>query len=541
MTWRAAGAILALLILAQVARAQPRPPTVEISLPDLLAVELPSPGLVEIAPTASPLKELLASARLQDLRVTHDVIRPLRAGSTPVTWTAGDGAGRTTTRTAHVYVFPFGQTPVGVSRSRRATGGNNAPKVVRDTEGKAHMVWLDAGRPGTTPRVLYRRASTDASGAVAWETTAISVSDAASASTGAYAAIRASARAIHIAWQGTGETMRYRRFVRSEAGWSLEPIRDTRAAGVLWDKGPGLDVRGDDEIHVVSPAGRYAVSRDGGASWAPDAIPVPPAGSIKGPSLALDARGNSHVVYTVTLRGPTEWSSNKPNGAYWELRYVRRSAEGAWVDAQNVLAGQPAWSDPRSERDVLADWPEVAVDGGGHIHVVWHGTVNTHIFGRDESFYTRRRATGPATWSGWEAPQPLVARAAGSRTHYSFAPSLSLDASGDLVMAVTFTDLAPDLGRALDSMARPIRGGRVDGSLLPLVASASAALAQGRPEQAMSAWFPSASPWLYAPAQGRVWLDVLQTLVMPKEHNAPNYIVYQRLDVTMLATPRPRR
>jgi hypothetical protein len=34
---------------------------------------------------------------------------------------------------------------------------------------------------------------------------------------------------------------------------------------------------------------------------------------------------------------------------------------------------------------------------------------------------------------------------------------------------------------------------------------------------------------------------VLQTLVMPKEHNAPNYIVYQRLDVTALATPRPRR
>ena len=540
VTWCIAGVVLLGLALAEAAPAQPRLP--EIILPDLLAVELPTSGLTEISPTASPLKELLASARAGDLRVTNDVTRSLQVGSAAVTWTAADGAGRTVSRKAQVYVFPFGQTPVGVSRSRRATASNNAPKIVRDAEGKVHMVWLDTGRSGTAPRVLYRRASTDATtGAVTWETEALAVSDPGTASTGAYAAIRASARAIHIAWQAPGETSRYRRFVRTNAGWTPESIRDTRATGVLWDKGPGLDVRGDDEIHVVSPTGRYAVSRDGGASWSQDAVPAPPNGSIKGPALALDTQGNSHLVYIVTLRGPAEWSSSKPNSGYWELRYVRRSSEGGWVDAHNVLSGQPGWADPHNEWDILADWPDVEVDVAGNVHAVWHGTVNTHIFGRDEAFYALRRAAGPGKWAAWEAPQALVPRPQGSQTHFSFAPSLSLDASGDLALAVTFADLAPDLGRVLDSMVRLIRAGRVEGGPLPLAGSASAAMIQGRPEQALSAWFPSASPRLYGPVPGRSWLDVLQTIVTPPAHNASYYVVYQRVDVTNLRALRPRR
>jgi hypothetical protein len=108
-------------------------------------------------------------------------------------------------------------------------------------------------------------------------------------------------------------------------------------------------------------------------------------------------------------------------------------------------------------------------------------------------------------------------------------------------VVVTFLDIAADLGRMLDSTARLVRRGRVEGAPLPLSASASAALAQGRSEHAVSAWFPSASPRLHTPGPGRVWLDVLQTAVTPSAHNAPYYIVYQRLDVSGLAMPPPAR
>ena len=530
----------ALVLTATTAAAQPRPP--QISVPEVLAIELPAPGVSELAPTASPLRELLEAARLQGQPAAHNVTRPLRAGTTTaVTWSATDGSGRTVTRTEPLHVFPFGQAPVGVSRIERATGGNNAPKIARDAEGKVHMVWLDAGRPGTEPRVLYRRASTDPqTGAVTWETDPLMVSTRTTVSQGPFPALRISKGAVHIAWAGPNESTKYRRLVRTGTGWTPEAIRDTRAPGGQWDKGPGLDVRGDDEIHVISPSGRYAFSKDGGTFWSRDALPRPPAGSIKGPALAVDALGNSHVVYTVKVRSPASWSSGRPNRAYWELRYARRAPDGTWAEGLNVLAGQPGWAEPTNDDDVLADWPDIAVDGAGNVHVGWHGTANTHIYGRDEAFYARRPATGPGAWGAWEAPQLLFARPAGSRGHYSFAPSLSVDTDGDVAFALTFADLTQNLDLKMDSMARMLRGGRLQGAPVALSTRAAAALAQGRPEAALAAWFPMAAPRLYVAAPGRVWLDVLQNLV-PHSDNADSYIVYQRVDVSALVAEPARR
>ena len=534
---------MALLLgaMAGPAAAQSRAPAPEITLPEMLAVELPGPGVTELDPAASPLRELLAAAQWQGQPAAHNVTRPLRAGTTAVTWSATDASGRTVTRTEPLQVFPFGQTPVGVSRLERATGGNNAPKMARDAEGKVHMVWLDAGRPRTEPRVLYRRASTDPqTGAVTWEIPPLLVSSRATAAAGAFTALRVSPGAVHIAWQGPNESTRYRRLVRGGDGaWTPEPIRDTRAMGAQWDKGPGLDVRGDDEIHVVSATGRYSVSKNGGGSWTREALPAPPAGLIKGPALVLDAQGNSHVVYTATVRSPKEWTSNKPNRAFWELRYARRAADGTWVDHQNILAGQPGWAEPKDDNDVLADWPDIAVDGAGNVHVAWHGTANTHIFGRDEAFYARRPATGPGAWGAWEPPQLLFPRPAGSRGHYSFAPSLSVDGASDVVFALIFVDLAQNLDLRMDSLARVLRGGRLEGAPVPLATTAAAAIAQGRPELTLAAWFPMAAPRLHAAAGGRVWLDVLQTLV-PVAETTPCYIVYQRVEVSALTTGRAR-
>ena len=246
------------------------------------------------------------------------------------------------------------------------------------------------------------------------------------------------------------------------------------------------------------------------------------------------------MVFIGQVRNAKNWSSARPNGGYWELRYVRRLAAGGWVDPQNVLAAFPDWRDPRNEWDMLSDWPHIAVDRTDNIHVVWHGTVTTHIFGRDEAFYARRPPAGAGAWGAWNPPQSLHLVRQGKDESYSFAPSLALDPEGDLALAVVFFQIGRGGRYIFDSEAIPVRGGVVAGPPIALSRLARIAAEAGRLEHALSAWFPVAGPRLFRHARGRVWLDVLQTAETPRA-DAPNYIVYQRQEVTdLLGGPAPR-
>ena len=107
--------------------------------------------------------------------MTHDVRSPLPLGATQVTWTAWTGAPGVgqpaATQQAWIYVFPFGQTPAGISGRHDATAGNHSAKIVRDASGRVHVAWLDAARPGKGTSILYRSGVQDpATGRFAWDT-----------------------------------------------------------------------------------------------------------------------------------------------------------------------------------------------------------------------------------------------------------------------------------------------------------------------------------------------------------------------------------
>ena len=507
----------------------------EIVLPEILAVELPKPQMTEIAPTEAPLQQLLESATAGAFKVTHDRVKPLPIGGTLVTWTAWDGAPvqsrARAAKSAYVYVFPFGQTPIGVSGNDHATACNQAAKVVRDTAGKIHAAWLDAARPGQGYRVWYRRGVQDSStGIVTWETGAIPVSDGRAEAWGSYVGIEASENAIHFVWS-TPDTARYRRLLLSGTEWKFEPIRNTRAAGDWHDNGPDIAVRGDNEIHILTPTGNYAVSKNGGLTWAVEKVPAPAGSRMKSPSLAVDNFGNAHFAFIGQVRNAQEWSYSKPNRGYWELRYVRRDASGDWVDGQNVLASFPQWNDPKNDWDILSDWPHIAVDKSNNIHLAWHGTVNTHIFGNDEAFYSRRPATADGKWGNWNPPRSLHPLNAAKGEHYSFAPSIALDESGDLAIAVVFFDTT-DGEHLLDYDARLLRGGNIEGTPIVLSRLARMTAVGGKQKEALSSWFPVAGPRLFRHANGRVWLDVLTTVATPEQHKSPHFVVYERTEVT---------
>jgi hypothetical protein len=516
-------------------------PADDIVLPEILAIELPKPGQTEIAPTEAPMTELLSSATARGLNVTHDRTRPLLIGGTLITWTAWEGephkSGMRRSKSAYVYVFPFGQTPVGVSGDDHATAGNHSAKVVRDADGKVHVAWLDGGRAGRGFRVLYRRGVQDFKNRkIHWETEPIRVSDAKLEAGNSYVALAGSENAIHFVWSGGGSA-RYRRLVRMATAWNFEPIRDSRARGAWHDNGPSIAARGDDEIHVLTPTGNYAVTSDSGLTWSVDAVPVPAGMTMKNPALDVDNKGNVHIVFTGAVRRPPKWSSSKPNRGYWQLRYIRRE-NGRWVDAQDALASFSRWREPTDESDMLSDWADIAADKRGNLHLVWHGTVNTRIYANDEAYYSGRSITAKGGWGAWSEPQALHPVNAHKGEFFSFAPSLSLDDTGNLVVAVVFFDTTRG-GHVLDVDARLIRNAKVEGAAIPLSRLAGLPDAGGK-SQSMSSWFPVANPRIFQRAEGDMWLDVLSTAVPPEHHKSPNYVIYQRFDLTKFVSKSGR-
>src|SRR5436853_713332 len=135
--------------------------------------------------------------------------------------------------------MPRGITPVGLSGDDNATAGNNATKIARDAAGRIHLVWLDAGRPEATSKVLYRRATVAPDGTVQWETDPIRVDDAQSQAWNAYPGLAVSENTVHVVWQAGG-TARYRHMPVDGSPGDWGPVRDTGAVRQGADIGPSI-------------------------------------------------------------------------------------------------------------------------------------------------------------------------------------------------------------------------------------------------------------------------------------------------------------
>jgi hypothetical protein len=350
--------------------------------------------------------------------------------------------------------------------------------------------------------------------------------------------VEASPGAVHVAW-AAGDGVRYRRLVRSAGAWAFEPTRHTRLMGPGEDWGPSLAARTDDEIHLMTPSGRYGLSRDAGRTWASDPIPIPQGLHMKGPAMAVDPEGNAHFTFTGKVRSSQNWKYGQRNASYWQLRYVRRAAAGGWVDAQDMLAGYPEWRDaPGTPDDVLADFSDIFIDRDGHVHVAWHGSAVTRAYGYDETFYVRRQRTAPGTWGPWETPQSLSPHDAATADYFSYAPSLAFDGRSGTVLAVLFYDTVPNAGARFDAALRPLRDGRIAGPRVLLTRSARDPIGAGRPADAWSTWFPCPARQVYRDAEGRAWLDVVLTVVTSVDYKQPHHIVYLRREVTSVVAPR---
>ncbi|MFX1452430.1 MAG: hypothetical protein ACFFCM_16440 [Promethearchaeota archaeon] len=106
-------------------------------------------------------------------------------------------------------------------------------------------------------------------------------------------------------------------------------------------------------------------------------------GSSYRPKIAIDNKGNLHVVWYDITNG--EWGND------WEIMYTNYTAAG-WSNATVISDDSSGWNSGAS------DFPSIATDNKGFIHVVWEDSTDSlGEWGTDdEIMYTRYTSKG---WS----------------------------------------------------------------------------------------------------------------------------------------------
>ena len=493
-------------------------------------MEMP-PDATDLAAGDPPLHALLAAAHSPGHTVTAQLPRArIGLGGWPVVWSVRDGSASPglplAQHGATVFVLPTGTTPVGVSADENATAGNNSAHIVRDTGGHVHMIWVDSGRADGLVGAMYRRADTAPDGAVRFETGVLELGPPGQGEWNAYPSLAAVGDTVHFVWQG-GNTAHYRRLTNEAGAWRWSEAVDIGARSTGRDVGPAIAV-GASGVHIITPDGIYAHAADGGRTWVTEPLPLPPGGRVKTASVALDPQGRPLVVASVALRTPP-LSEDHGSGGAWTLLLWRRAADGRWQSLPTPLSGRPEWAPPDDLRsDVLADWARIAVDQAGGMHLTWHGTAVSRIYGNDRAYYAWH---GPGAEAGWGAPMPLRDPDPARGYGFSYAPSLAL--AGDMALPLVFYGRragAGDSGFDVDLLG--FRDGVPAVIRQPVTRYMQRAIAHGEPTNGLATRFPAAAPAVYHAPDGRIWLDILETLVPTDLPDAMKLVVYQRIDLT---------
>jgi len=112
-------------------------------------------------------------------------------------------------------------------------------------------------------------------------------------------------------------------------------------------------------------------------------------GQSQYPQLAVDRSGTAHVV----------WQDHNSDKS--DIYYARRSSDGTWSSPQNI-------SNPVSR----PSYPQLAIDGGGTVHVVWaNGSA---------IYYARQGSDGI-----WSSPQSIS-----NTPDWAYGPQLAVEGNG---------------------------------------------------------------------------------------------------------------
>src|SRR5262249_18417259 len=189
-------------------------------------------------------------------------------------------------------------------------------------------------------------------GAPRFETPPVPLAENAPGDWNAFPALAVSGDTVDVVWQGGGEAW-IRRLRNGASGYVWGAPHKTGARREGRELGAVIATDGD-QIHIVTPSGSYAMSRDGGLTWKVEPIPLPPGTHVKTISLALDSVGDVTIAFSCVVREAKDTGKAEGSGGYWQLRTMQRTPDGRWAGGSDALAEFPVWGEPFPGQDILA-------------------------------------------------------------------------------------------------------------------------------------------------------------------------------------------
>ncbi|MBN2154381.1 MAG: fibronectin type III domain-containing protein, partial [Candidatus Lokiarchaeota archaeon] len=142
------------------------------------------------------------------------------------------------------------------------------------------------------------------------------------------------------------------------------------------------------------------------------------------PSLAVDGSGNVHVAW----RDLTDYDSS---GSDNDIFYKRWNATtNAWTATEVVSPGSPDWS----------GHPSLVVDGSGNVHITWYDQTDFGGSGADQDIFYRHWDVALGSWTAIElvsndstapAQFPSIAVDGSGNVHVAWDDPTNYDASGN--------------------------------------------------------------------------------------------------------------
>jgi predicted neuraminidase len=265
-----------------------------------------------------------------------------------------------------------GTTWTSAQRLTWTSGNSIFPAIAVDSSDNLHVVWCDS-----TPSnyEIYYKKSTD--GGITW-TSAKRLTWSSGVSWYPAIAVGSSGH-LYMVWQDDtpgNEEIYYSKSVDGGATWSSAQ-RLTWTA--LFSGVPAIIVDSSGYLHIVwydsTPGNNeiyYKKSTNGGANWTSAQRLTYALGGSMWPAIAVDSSGPLHLV----------WADNKLGD--FDI-YYRKTLDGGdtWTSAQRLT-----WNSG-------ASWyPAIAVISTGHLHVVWEDNMPGNF-----EIYYKKSTDGGSTWS----------------------------------------------------------------------------------------------------------------------------------------------
>jgi hypothetical protein len=326
-------------------------------------------------------------------------------------------------------------------RITKNLGQSYVPTIAADSLGHLHVVW-DDGTPGHYE--IYYKKSTD--GGTTWKP-AVRLTRT-SDSSFAPVIVVDGRDALHVVWHEYGGCIYYMCSSDEGATWSTAKIINTTNDIAEY---PDIGVDSSGRLHVVwqgytylsAEQIYYGSSPDNGVSWATSQKLTSTAGKSYFPALAVtpggslfvvwqdDTLGNFEIYFKRSLDGGGSWKPGKRitatsgDSEYPDIAFVGSVLHVVWDDNSSgkyeiyykKSSNRGAtWTATKRLTKTAGDsvYPAIAVDGLGHLHVVWYDQTP----GNNEIYYMKSTNAGTT----WTMPQRLTSSKGDSR-----CPNIGVD------------------------------------------------------------------------------------------------------------------